>query len=49
MGEIDVAFARGAGDEEDDLQALDEIATPVTKLFSIFRSWTSTAFCAATP
>jgi DNA modification methylase len=32
MGEIDVAFARGAGDEEDDLQALDENATPVAKL-----------------
>lgn len=32
MGEIDVAFARCAGDEEDDLPPLDEIATPVTKL-----------------
>ena len=32
MGEIDVAFARSAGDEEDDLQALEGIATPVTKL-----------------
>jgi ParB-like chromosome segregation protein Spo0J len=31
MGEIDVAFARCAGDEEDDLP-LDEIATRVTKL-----------------
>jgi DNA modification methylase len=36
MGEIDVAFARGAGDEEDDLQALDEIATPVTKLYDLW-------------
>ena len=32
MGEIDVAFARCAGDEEDDLPPLDEISTPVTKL-----------------
>ena len=32
MGEIDVAFARSAGDEEDDLQALDENAMPVAKL-----------------
>ena len=32
MGEIDVAFARSAGDEEDDLQALEGTATPVTKL-----------------
>jgi hypothetical protein len=32
MGEIDVAFARSAGDEEDDLQALEGIATPVTTL-----------------
>jgi DNA methylase len=32
MGEIDVAFARSAGDEEDDLQALEGTATPVTTL-----------------
>ena len=32
MGEIDVAFARSVGDEEDDLQALDETTAPITKL-----------------
>src|SRR6202044_1972496 len=32
MGEIDIAFARSAGDEEDDLQALEGTATPVTQL-----------------
>ena len=32
MGEIDVAFARAAGDEEDELPALDETAPPITKL-----------------
>jgi DNA modification methylase len=30
MGEIDVAFARGASDEEDELPPLDETSTPVT-------------------
>ena len=32
MGEIDVAFARSVGDEEDDLQALDATTAPITKL-----------------
>jgi DNA modification methylase len=32
ISEIDVAFARCAGDEEDDLQALDETTAPITKL-----------------
>jgi DNA modification methylase len=32
MGEIDVAFAHSAGDEEDELPVLDETAPPITKL-----------------
>jgi hypothetical protein len=32
MGEIDVAFAHSVGDEEDELPAIDETATPMTKL-----------------
>jgi DNA modification methylase len=31
MGEIDVAFGGSSGDEEDDLPALNETSTPVTK------------------
>jgi DNA modification methylase len=31
MGEIDIAFARGANDEEDELPPLDQTSTPVTK------------------
>jgi DNA modification methylase len=31
MGEIDVAFARAASDEEDELPAIDETAAPVTR------------------
>src|ERR1700722_4775862 len=31
MGEIDVAFARSASDEEDELPAIDETAAPVTR------------------
>jgi DNA modification methylase len=32
MGEIDLAFARAAGDEEDELTALGKTAPPITKL-----------------
>jgi len=31
MGEIDVAFEASGSDEEDDLPALNETSTPVTK------------------
>ena len=48
MGEIDVAFARCAGDEEDDLPRSTRLSRRSPSL-TISGSSTSTAFCAATP